>query len=152
MIVYNPMSGSWMNIPDVQPAPAPPPQVPQTPTNNNYSQLSDNILPYQQLLTADGKASIDKIRMRPNSSVPIFDNTAPIVWICVSDGLGNVTSTPYDLLPHEENKSPAPSTDSFEERLSQLENLILEMGEKLDGKSSSGTAKSEPTKSSSRAN
>ena len=31
-----------------------------------------------------------------------MDNTAPIVWLCVSDSLGNVTSTPYDIAPHKE--------------------------------------------------
>lgn len=43
-------------------------------------------LPPQQILQANGKASIDAIRMSPNSSVLIADTTEPIVWKCVSDG------------------------------------------------------------------
>ncbi len=44
-----------------------------TPQYNGY-------LPPQQILTAKGKESIDKLRMAPNSSVLIADETAPVVW------------------------------------------------------------------------
>lgn len=73
-------------------------------SQNLYSQApqQQNILPPMQILTASGKASIDALRMSPNSSVLIADNTAPIIWKCVSDGLGNVTSEPFDVLPHKD--------------------------------------------------
>lgn len=73
--------------------------------NYGYSQnsqfLQQPTLPPQQILTARGKASIDKLRMSPNSSILIADETAPIVWKCTSDGLGNVTAEPYDISPHK---------------------------------------------------
>lgn len=68
--------------------------------NNQFPQQSP-LLPPQQILTARGKASIDKLRMSPNSSILIADETAPIVWKCTSDGLGNVTAEPYDISPHK---------------------------------------------------
>ena len=63
--------------------------------------MYQNVLPPQQILQANGKQSIDALRMSPNSSVLIADNTAPIVWKCVSDGLGNVTAEPFDISPHK---------------------------------------------------
>lgn len=89
---------------------------------NHYS----SILPPQQILTAKGKASIDTLKLSPNSSILIADETAPIVWKCVSDGLGNVTSEPFDISPHkteeqikQENLSAA--VLDLNERLKRLE-------------------------------
>lgn len=85
-----------------------------------------NVLQQQQILQANGKASIDALRMAPNSSVLIMDKTAPIVWLCTSDGIGNVTSVPYDIVAHKE---PGPVDYSgLEERIRVLE-------EKLNAKS-----------------
>ena len=78
-----------------------------------------NILPPQQVLQANGKASINALRMSPNSSVLIMDSTAPMVWLCTSDGLGNVTPVPYDITPHKD--MPAPDLGSFESRLTAVE-------------------------------
>lgn len=69
------------------------------PQNNQFMQQP--ILPPQQILSARGKNSIDKLRMSPNSSILVADETAPIVWKCTSDGLGNVTAEPYDITPHK---------------------------------------------------
>lgn len=94
---------------------------------NNYFQ--PNILPPQQVLQANGKASVDSIRLSPNSSVFILDTTAPVIWLCISDSLGNVTSTPYDIKAHEE--PPAAENQGFEERLAALEENIKKLiGEK----------------------
>ena len=89
-----------------------------------YSYQS-NILPQQQIIQANGKASIDALRMMPNSSVLIMDTTAPIVWMCVSDGLGNVTSTPYDIAVH---KDPEPiNINDLDARLAAIEKAITNM-------------------------
>ena len=80
-----------------------------------------NVLPAQQILQANGKSSIDMIRLAPNSSVLIADTTAPIVWRCVSDSLGNVTSEPFDITPHKEV-----TKESLEQRIERLEMIINE--------------------------
>lgn len=67
-----------------------------------YPYQNLNMLPQQQILQANGKASIDALRLAPNSSVLIADQTAPIIWKCVSDSLGNVTATPFDISPHKD--------------------------------------------------
>ena len=94
-------------------------------------QPRQNILPPQQILQANGKASIDMIQMSPNSSVLIADTTAPIVWKCVSDGLGNVTAEPYDILPHKdetqvEHDVMITTLEQMNQRLTKLEAIINE--------------------------
>lgn len=86
-----------------------------------------NILPPQQILQANGKASIDALRMSPNSSALIADSTAPIVWKCVSDSLGNVVAEPYDISPHKSEEQVMQDNMSalisnLNDRLTRLEN------------------------------
>ena len=87
-----------------------------------------NILPPQQILQAKGKASIDMLRMSPNSSVLIADETAPIVWKCISDSLGNVSALPFDISPHKDEEEKVKETLSvevanMEERIRKLEDV-----------------------------
>lgn len=94
---------------------------------NILPQFSQNVLPPQQILQAKGKASIDMIKMSPDSSVLIADETAPIVWKCTSDSLGNVTAIPFDITPHKDEEQKAQENLSIvvadiEERLKRLEN------------------------------
>lgn len=94
-----------------------------------------NFLPQQQIIQVNGKASIDALKMAPNSSVLIMDTTAPMVWMCVSDGLGNVTSTAYDIAVH---KDPEPiSINALDARLAAIEKTL----EVLYGQSNAFTAK-----------
>lgn len=91
---------------------------------NQYA--PNNILPPQQIIQANGKRSIDVLRMSPNSSVLIADNTAPIVWKCMSDGLGNVTAEPFDISPHKTEEQKKEDSiivflNSIDERLKKLE-------------------------------
>lgn len=99
--------------------------------SNPYFPQQQQILPQQQVLRANGKASVDSIRLAPNSSVLVLDNNDPIVWMCISDGLGNVTATPYDIIPHkdaeqERSEGLAAALSSLQDRISKLEALINE--------------------------
>lgn len=69
-----------------------------------YYQPQQNILPPQQILQANGMASINGIKMSPDSSVLIADSNEPIIYKCVSDGLGNVTTTAWDITPHKDKE------------------------------------------------
>ena len=99
------------------------PTVPHVPT-----------LPQQQVLQVDGKASIDTIQLAPNSSLLAMDRTAPIVWLCVSDGIGKVTSTPYDITLHQDK--PPIDAESIEQRLAMLEKTMAEMEGKVNARQS----------------
>ena len=91
---------------------------------NPYLQQNLNVLPAQQIPQANGKASIDMIRLAPNSSILIADTTAPIVWRCTSDSLGNVTSEPFDITPHKDEAQV--QQESLEQRIARLEAIINE--------------------------
>ena len=96
------------------------------------------MLPHQQVLKAHGKASIDTLALAPNSSVLILDETAPLVWMCISDSIGNVTATPYDIAPHIEE----PQID-LDTRLRNIEASISELlKERENGKSNAQPVKS----------
>lgn len=118
------------------------PQYSQQPMQQSQM-TGSNVLPPQQVLQANGRASINALRMSPNSSVLIMDSTAPMVWLCTSDGLGNVTPVPYDITPHKD--TPAPDFGSFESRLVAVEtglNGITEKWEELmHEKSNAGSPK-----------
>ena len=95
-----------------------------------YPNQNQNVLPQQQIIQVNGKASVDTMQLAPNSSLLAMDSTAPIVWMCVSDGIGKVTATPYDIAPHKDETKP--DISSIEQRLSAIENTIAEMEKKHD--------------------
>lgn len=99
-------------------------------------QQASNTLPPQQVIRVAGKKSIDKLEMSPDSSVLIMDTSAPIVWLCVSDGLGNVTATAYDITVHQDIPpfDVAGFAGDVEKRLQALENHFSEVTAD-DGKS-----------------
>lgn len=101
-------------------------------------------LPAQQVIQVAGRQSIDTLQMAPNSSVLIMDTSAPIVWLCVSDGLGKVTATAYDITPHQDTPpfDIAAFADSVEGRLKILENKITETEVKHDDESDAASPRS----------
>ena len=93
---------------------------------NTTTSPQQNVLPPQQILQANGKSSIDALRMSPNSSALIADSTQPIIWKCISDSLGNVSATAFDVSPHKdeaqvEKETVSRSLDTINERLDRLE-------------------------------
>ena len=89
---------------------------------------SSNVLPAQQVIQVAGRQSIDTLQMSPNSSVLIMDTSAPIVWLCVSDGLDKVTATAYDITVHQDTPpfDIAGFAKNVETRLKELEKQIKE--------------------------
>ena len=106
---------------------------------NPYQQQNQNFLPQQQVIQVNGKASVDTIQLAPNSSVLVMDTSAPIVWLCVSDGIGKVTATPYDITLHQE-KQPVDMAN-IEQRLANVEAIL---GEIKNEKSNDAKSEYEP--------
>ena len=102
-------------------------------TINNYG-LQQNILPQQQVLQIDGPESIQQLRMYPNSSVLLMEKHRAVIWLCMTDSLGNITSNPYDYTPHEEK--PAVDITTVEERLAALETNFSRLEGMLNGNQS----------------
>lgn len=105
----------------------------------NIPQVNPPAIPQQQIIQVNGKASVDTISLAPNSSLLAMDTTAPIVWMCVSDGVGKVTATPYDIVVHKE-KAPV-DMDAVEQRITSIENTLAEMEERINVKSNVGKSK-----------
>ena len=116
----------------------------QYPYGYQQQQPVQNVLPPQQVIQVNGKASIDSIQLAPNSSLLAMDISAPLVWLCVSDGVGKVTATAYDIKLHEE--SQVKETADIENRLKAIEDFILELEAKND-KSNDETACKKQSKS-----
>ena len=103
------------------------------------SQNNQAALPQQQVIQVNGKASVDTIQLAPNSSVLVMDTSAPIVWLCVSDGVGRVTSTPYDITEHKD--APPVDVKKIEERVAALETFVTGMlNERMNTNESNASA------------
>ena len=104
---------------------------------NPYQQFpiyqQQNILPQQQILQTSGKPTFDAFKLAPNSSVLIADTTAPMVWKCVSDGLGNVTSEAFDIVPHKDENVLDESSITM--ILTEMNNRITKLEEVYNAKS-----------------
>lgn len=51
-----------------------------------------------------------------------WDGTAPIVWLCQTDGAGYKTVQPFDIAPHQ--TAPAVDVSSLDTRLTRLEEIV----------------------------
>ena len=104
--------------------------------------MQQSILPQQQIMQSNGKPTFDTFRMSPNSSILIADTSAPIVWRCTSDGLGNVTSEAFDITPHKD--ASVLDVASITAILTEMNTRITKLEEMNNEKSNSR----KPTKSS----
>lgn len=76
----------------------------------------------QQITKVNGENGAQAFRMAPDSSVLLLDETAPIVWLCKTDGAGYKTIAPFSIAPYE----PEPPVDvkALESRISRIEEMI----------------------------
>ena len=84
-----------------------------------------------EIIKVRGRESAQAVNLAPNCSALLLDETAPIVWLCMADGVGRVTATPYDIKVHEQIDASA----DIESRIASLEKTIAEMEAKLNDKS-----------------
>ncbi len=91
---------------------------------------TQNLLPPQQIMQTNGRPTFEAFKMSPNSSILLADTTAPIVWKCTTDGLGNVTSEAFDITPHKE--IPVIDTTAI---LSEMNDRITRLEELANAKS-----------------
>lgn len=106
----------------------------------------------QQVVTFHGRQSAEMVKMAPNSSLLGMDDTAPIVWLCVTDSVGRLTVTPYDVSPHVEPVPVDPMMHEMEMRMDRIEEMIRKMEAKLDEQSNVRNARSSAKSTNSAAN
>jgi hypothetical protein len=92
-----------------------------------FQPIATQQLQQEQVTQVNGRASVEQIQLAPNSSKLVMDTTAPIVWLCVSDGVGRVTATPYDITEHKD--APPVDVAGIEQRLSTVEAYIAQQME-----------------------
>ena len=74
----------------------------------------------QSIVQVSGENGARAYQMMPNSSVILLDNSAPLIWVCVTDGAGYKTVTPYKI---EQYVPPEPvDMQDVLARLERLEN------------------------------
>lgn len=65
----------------------------------NY--MTQPIIPKQQVIKVNGYEGAKNIRMREDSSIILCDEKEPIIYLCQTDGIGNVTVNAFDITPHK---------------------------------------------------
>lgn len=79
------------------------------------------LTPPSRIVRVSGRPGAEAFQMAPNSEALLLDETAPIVWLKITDGAGYPRLIPYDITPHEEEVI---DYKSFDERLKRLEEYI----------------------------
>lgn len=77
-----------------------------------------------EIVHVNGKNGAEALQMMPNSNAIVMDDTAPLVWLCQTDGAGYKTVTPYTIAPCHEK--PPVDVSSLESRISRLEEMLNE--------------------------
>ena len=91
------------------------------------NQMEQAQLPRCEIIHVNGENGARAFRMAPNSTALLMDDTAPIVWLCQSDGAGYHTQTPFKI---EEFRPEEPvDVKSLEERIKRLEAMIVEQSD-----------------------
>lgn len=109
------------------------PIMQQMQTRQDWQQrMQTRNAPRCEIIQVNGENGAKAFVMAPNSSALLMDTTAPIVWLCQSDGAGYHTQTPFKIEPY---KPDAPvDVRSLEDRIARLE-------AKLNEQSDAGAAK-----------
>ena len=100
--------------------------------NNQYNQQlqQNNYMNKMQVVRVNGKNGAEAFQMPPNSSILLLDETAPIVWLKMTDGAGYPTLSPYDITPHKTEAIQAYiDTESLEKRILRLEEMVNELSQ-----------------------
>ena len=101
--------------------------------NNNqmlYGQPQQTNLNKQEVIRVNGKNGAEAYQLPPNSSILLLDETAPIVWLKMTDGAGYPTLSPYDISPHKTQTSLVEiDTESLEKRIARLEEIVNELSQ-----------------------
>ncbi len=75
-----------------------------------------------EVIHVNGQNGAQALQMAPNSSAIVMDDTAPLIWLCQTDGAGYKTVQAFDISPHKD--APAVDVRSLEERIARLEEMI----------------------------
>lgn len=89
---------------------------------NYYNQQPQQQAPRYEVIHVNGQNGAQALQMAPNSNAIVMDDTAPMIWLCQTDGAGYKTVQAFDISPHK--NTPAVDVNSLEERIARLEGII----------------------------
>lgn len=106
-----------------------------------YPNYAQSYTQTRGIIRVNGENGARAIRLAPNSEEIALDTTAPIAWLCHTDGAGYLTVEPYDIAPHK----TAPQTDisDIEKRIARLEALVNDKPDAASVKSTKKPANAE---------
>lgn len=79
-------------------------------------------VPRQEIIRVNGRNGAMAVQMAPNSSVLVLDETAPLVWLCQTDGAGYLSVAPFDIAPHQDASQI--SVEDLTARIARLEEIV----------------------------
>lgn len=88
--------------------------------------------PRYEVIQVNGENGARAFSMAPNSSALLMDATAPIVWLCTTDGAGYLTASPFSIAPYQPEKPVDVKT--LEERIERLEARMSEQSDAAPAK------------------
>jgi hypothetical protein len=91
---------------------------------NAFNPYQNRQLPKYEIIRVNGANGARAFQMAENSSVLLLDESAPLVWLCQSDGAGYKTVTPYMIQPYQAQQETDIKT--LEQRIKKLEDFISE--------------------------
>lgn len=93
----------------------------QNPYVSRYNAMTAQQTPKYEIIHVNGENGAQALQMSPNSEIIVMDDTAPMVWLCQTDGAGYKTVRAFDIAPHQ----AAPQIDiaSIDARLKKLEEI-----------------------------
>lgn len=100
--------------------------------NDWQQRMQTRNAPRYEVIQVNGENGARAFAMAPNSSVLLMDATAPIVWLCTTDGAGYLTASAFDITPHQAEKPVDVRT--LEERIERLEAKLSEQSDAAPAK------------------
>ena len=96
--------------------------IPYQGYGNYYNQQPQQQAPRYEVIHVNGQNGAQALQMAPNSNAIVMDDTAPLIWLCQTDGAGYKTVQAFDISPHKD--APVVDVSSLEERIARLEGII----------------------------
>ena len=93
-----------------------------TPYQTRYNAQQQAFNAKLEVIRVNGKNGAEAFQMPPNSSIILLDESAPLIWLKMTDGAGYPTLTPYRIEPLKAEL--APDVSSLETRIKRLEERL----------------------------
>ena len=100
--------------------------------NDWQQRMQTRNAPRYEVIQVNGENGARAFAMAPNSSALLMDATAPIVWLCTTDGAGYLTASPFSIAPYQPEKTVDVKT--LEERIERLEAKLSEQSDAAPAK------------------